>query len=229
MIDIALWQTDYPAPPDPQSPAEVDFLIVCEETAVQSASLPIILGTYHQSRPRGPHHVAGIVILPTIALHRLKDTSTTEGIAEPVDESPTRPRIFETVLVNDRKQLRLTGRHLGMSIQILDQGRQPVMRHLDIRVQQHKVFRLNLSQRLVVAIGKSPIPVHDDLLHLRKMLRKHCQGVVSRGIVSHIHGCLVAGILKHRRQILLHHAASIPIQDYDCHFFHARVPYIIKL
>ena len=41
--------------------------------------------------------------------------------------------------------------------------------HLDIRIEQDEVFRLNLLKRAVVAIGESPVAVEPDEANIRIM------------------------------------------------------------
>ena len=132
MVDITLWYTNDPPSFDTQSPTQVYLLIVSKETAVEPATVPIVLTANHQGSTRRPQHIGLIVILSIVLLNSLKDSATAEWIAVLIKESSTGSCILKTILVNDRKQLGLTGGHIRMTVQIFNHRRQPVMGHLDI-------------------------------------------------------------------------------------------------
>ena len=222
MIGTAVWQTHDAASHDPQSPAEVDLLIMGEKAGIQSSHLPVILRPYHQGCPRCPEHIRSIIILTIVGFHGLKDTASAERITETVQESPTRPCVLKTVFIENGKQLRLTGRHVLMTVEELDHRRQPVVRHLDIRIQQQIILRVDLFEGLVIPLGKTPVLLQQNQLHLREMLTEQLQRIVGRSIVSHIHRRLLTGIQQHRWQILLQHPTAIPVQDHNSYFLHTR-------
>ncbi len=73
-----------------QSPAEIYFLIMGKEAAIQSACLPVILGTDHHAGTRSPEHFLLVIILSVVALHGLEDAAAAERIAELVEETTSR-------------------------------------------------------------------------------------------------------------------------------------------
>ena len=108
-----------------------------------------------------------------------------------------------------------------MAVHILNHRRQPVVRHLDVRVQQQIVLRLDLPQGLVVTLGETPVLVELDQPDLWEMLSEQCQRAVRRGIVGHIDRRLVPRIAQHGGQILPEHLLPVPVQYDDCHLlFH---------
>ena len=80
MIRLTVRQAHDATPHDSQSPAEVYLLIMGEEAGIQSSCLPIILRPNHQGSTRCPENISGRIILAIVRLHRLKDTTSTEGV-----------------------------------------------------------------------------------------------------------------------------------------------------
>ena len=220
MIDVAFGQTVELAATNAQTPAEVYLLVVGKESAVQSATVPIVLPSDHQRSTRCPQNLRSIIILPVVVLYRVEDASTTERIAIAVKVSPTRPGILELILIIYREQLRLTGSHLRMHVHKLYHRRQPVVRHLDVRVQQQVVFGINLLQGLVIAVGKAPVLVQHDELALRELPPEQFQRLVGGRIIGHIYRRLVARIVQHGRQILSEHLGPVPVQYDNCYLIH---------
>ena len=101
MVHLRLRHTDNPAALDAQPPAQVDLLVVGEETPVETVHVPVVLTTDHQRSTCRPEHVSQRVVLSVVGLHRLKHPTATEGIAVGVEVSPTRPGIFKLVFVED--------------------------------------------------------------------------------------------------------------------------------
>lgn len=94
------------------------------------------------------------------------------------------------------------------------------MRHFDVVVQQQVVFRINLPQCLVIALGKAPVPLQSDDVALGESLGKQIQGAVRRSVVRNIYLCLFTRILHDGRQILLQHLLSVPVQYDYCQLIH---------
>ena len=220
MVDVRFRQAVELATTDAQPPAKVYLLIMRKEAPVQTSTVPIVLGANHQCGTCSPQDLRRIVVLSIVSLHRIKDASTAERIAITVKVSPTRPRILEHILIKYREQLGLTCGHLGMHIHKLNQRRQPMVRDLDIRVQQQIVFGLNLRQCLVVTLGKAPILFQQNQFALRKLTTQQVERIVCRRIVSHIDRRLVARVIKHRGQILFKHLSPVPVQYNDCYLIH---------
>ena len=222
MIDVALRQTDDTAAANAQTPAEVDLLVMGEEAAVETATVPVVAGTDHEGGTRGPEHVGGVVVLPVVLLDGVEEATATEGVAVAVEVSPTRPRILERHLIIYREELGLTGGHIVVGVHELQERRQPVGRHLDVAVEQQVVLGIDLAQRLVVTLGKAPVLAEHDERHLGELRVHQLQRVVGRRIVGHDDGGLVARVLNHRGQVLPQHRRSIPVEyDYGqfLHFF----------
>ena len=156
-------------------------------------------------------HICLVIILPLILFNRVEKTSTTEGIAQTVDESPTRPCIFERIAIIDTQQFRLTSSDILMRIQQFYHRCQPMVRHLDIGIQQQVILGLDLLQRPIIPFRKTPVLVQLYQSDLRIFRPKQRQRVVCRGIIRHIHRGLVLGILQHRRQILIEHLPPVPV------------------
>ena len=138
-----------------------------------------------------------VVILSLVLFHRFENTSATEGIAQTVDESPTRPRIFEGMTIVDAQQFRLTSGHVLLGIHQGDHRCQPVRRHLDVRIQQQEILGLYLSERLVIPLGKAPVLVQLNQPDGRIIRPQHRQRTVGRSIIRHIHRRLVLRILQY--------------------------------
>ena len=219
MIDIALRQTEYLSATNAQAPTEVYLFVMCKETSVESASLPIVFRANHQGCTCSPKYLGGIIVLTVIVLNGVKNASPAEGIAEAVEVSPTRPCIFKAVLVENGEQLGLAGCHLGVNIHKLDERGEPMVSDLNIAIEQQIVFGINLLQSLVIPLGKAPVLLKSDDLTLGECCGKQRQGIVGRGIVCHKDGGFVARILQDGGQILMEHLLSVPIQ-YDNSKFH---------
>ena len=211
MIHITLRQTHNSPSHNPQTPTEIYLLVMCKESSVESSCLPVVFCTYHQCSTCGPENICSIVILTIILFYRLEDTSPTERIAESVEISPTRPCIFKTVLIKDAQQLRLTGRHIIMAVEILYHRSQPVMGYLDIRIQKKIILCIYLLQGFVISFGKSPVLFEDNKFYLREMRTEQFQRVIRRGIIRHIYRCFITGILNDRRKILSEHLLAVPV------------------
>ena len=140
-----------------------------KEAAIQSACLPVILGTDHHAGTRSPEHFLLVIILPVVAFHGLEDASPAERIAELVEETAAGSRILKHILVVFRQELRLAGCHLGMAVHELDERSEPVMSHLHIAVQENIILRLYLLQRTVVALGKAEVLLQHDGLDVGKL------------------------------------------------------------
>ena len=90
MINLTVWKDINLTSTDIQPPAQINLLIMCEETTVQSSSIPIVAPTNHQTSPRCPQDFRRLIILSHIFLYGIEDTSTTERITITVEVSPTR-------------------------------------------------------------------------------------------------------------------------------------------
>ena len=102
-----------------------------------------------------------------------------------------------------------------MGIHKFDERRQPVVRHLNVAVQQQIVFGINLRQGLVVAIGKAPVFFKEDELHLGVVCTQQLYRVIVRGVVGNNDSSLFARILQDAGQILAQHLRAVPVQDDD--------------
>ena len=112
VIDVAVRHTTNSAATNAQPPAKVYLLIVGKEAGIESACLPVVLGTYHECSACSPEHVLPVVILAFITFYGIKNAPAAEGIAVTVKISPTRSGILKTVAVKDGEQLGLAGCHL---------------------------------------------------------------------------------------------------------------------
>ena len=195
MIDVTLWQAIYLSSANTQSPTEVDFLIMRKETTVKSAHSPIVGRTNHHSSTCCPMYFLPEIILSVILFYRLEHTSATEGITITVDETSACSSILKSVAVIDGKELRLTGCHFRMYIHKLDKGCQPMMGHLNIRVEQQIILCVYLFQRFIVAFSKSPVFIKRNGSARWKLAGKHSERLVCRGIICHIDYSFILGVL----------------------------------
>src|SRR5574344_59665 len=161
VIHLAPGQAVYLAPGYCQSPTEVYLLVVGKEPCVESAMLPVVGSTYEECGSRGPQYLYRRVVLSLVLLHRVEYSSAAEGIAVSVEHSSAGSGIFKTLVVMLGEQLRLACRHVGMPVHKSYHRCQPVAFHPDVRVEQHIVFRIHLSQCLVISLGKSIVLVED--------------------------------------------------------------------
>ena len=214
MVDDALGHAEHPPAAYAEPPAEVYLFVVGKEAAIETAHLFIITRAHEECRSGGPQCLGRLVVLSVVGLHGVEEPSATERIAVAVDVAAAGASIFERVAMDDGAQLRLTGCGLGVAVHEGQQGRQPVGRHLDVAVQQQVVLRVDLRQRLVVAVGETPVFLQHDEPTLGKLRLQQRQAVVGRSVVSHIDVGLAARVLQHAGQILAQHRCAVPV-EYD--------------
>ena len=144
MIDHRLRHNTYAVAIETHSPAEVNLLVVSEETFIEAATFFEHLCSQHHARPCSPMNVRDVVILPLVGLNRVKKSSSTEWISESVDKSSCRPCIFESFLFFNTPQFRLTSSHLWVLVKEVNERFEPSLSHLYIAIQEHGVLTVYL-------------------------------------------------------------------------------------
>ena len=120
-----------------ESPAEVDFLVVCKEALVESANSPEVVTTYHQAGSGRPKHLHNVVVLSLVFLHGLEDAATAVGVAIAVDVASACSCVLEVVTGVLRQKLRLACCRLGMGVHEVDERTEPVFADFHIAVEKH--------------------------------------------------------------------------------------------
>ena len=157
VVDLACG-LDADAPPrPPQPPAEVDLFHVHHEPLVQQPDVVERGATEEEGRARRPENVAGVVVLPRIALDGVEDPAARERVGVAVEEAAARPGVLEPAAVGVLQQLRLHGGDVGLRFHRFDERRQPARRHLDVVVEQADVVARRVRDRLVVAPAEQPV------------------------------------------------------------------------
>ena len=184
MIHLTVGQAVHLSASLSQSPTEVYLLIMCEETSVKTANLPIVVAPDHETGTRSPKHLCGSIILSVVLFHRIKYPASAERIAITVNESTACTSIFKAVMVVYCQQFRLTSRHIRMAVHKFHQRRKPVVGHLYIGVEQHIVFRLYVGESLIISVGKTPVLLQHYQRHVGMVLSQPFHGVVGRRVVG---------------------------------------------
>ena len=66
-----------------------------EEARVQPPELEVHAAAYDEAGARGPEQLGGLVVLPSVDLHRVQEPPAAEGIAEGVDVAACCARVLE--------------------------------------------------------------------------------------------------------------------------------------
>ena len=146
MIDNALRYTDNLTIPRTESPAQIYFFHVSKETSIQSPDIHIISAPDKQRCPRGPENRNYRIILTFVFLHNSHNTPPTKRITVFINKATGCPGIFEIFFLPLASYLRLTSSYLRMLIKISNHWFQPMLRHLDIRIQKNYIFCVDLLQ-----------------------------------------------------------------------------------
>ena len=149
-----------------------------KEAVVEATDIMEVLTANHQTGARSPQQVIYGIILVIIALYRTEDTATTERIAITVEETSGGTGILKDIMVIIGQEFRLTGGDIGTALHEFKHRREPVVRHLDITVQEDIIVGLDLAQRTVIAASKTIVLIEEQRLHLWELLLKHLHGTV---------------------------------------------------
>ena len=222
MIDHALGHTpDAPASAS-ESPTEVYLFLMGKETSVKSTRRPIVGTANNKRSPCGPKDRYGLIILPTIGLHRTHQASSTIWITQCVNETARCTSILKVLRRPLTTYLGLDCSHLGMSLQEPCQGVKPSRSDTHIAVQQYIYIRIHLTKSHIVTLGKPVIVIHHDGSHLGEVMRQHLERIILATIVRHYHiGTLRA--FQDRRKESPKHPSTVPVED-DNTYLHNTVP-----
>ena len=218
-------------------PTKVDFLHVSKKEAVEAAGFTIHFGAHHQRRARCPKHIVRFfaVVLTVIGFYAGKQSASAKWIAMAIEVAAHCARIFKQWLlaVVVLKQLGLAGAHFGMLLHIFIQRLHPASGRAHVAVEQHSVAIRQLSQRSVVALGKTEILLKMNHLHFRKLHRQQGEALVGAAVVGNNHvGNLAVGVSHHRWQIAAQQRGAIPIKYHYSHFvefFHAEIVFCVSI
>ena len=144
MIDNTLRHTNNLTSSRTKSPAQIYFLHMCKKTSIQSSGIHIISASDKQGCSRRPENRNHCIVLTFILLHNAHYTPPTKRITIFINKTTGCPGIFEIFFLSLAPYLRLTGSHLRVSIQISNHWFQPMLRHLNIRIQKHYIFCIYL-------------------------------------------------------------------------------------
>ena len=194
---------------------------------------------HHQRGPSGPEDVGYIVILSVVFLRHGKHTTAAEGITITVDVASARPGIFKVTAVIGGHHLGLTGRTVGMRLQIGIHRLQPSRSNLHIGIEQQIIVVVG-SKTLcrhfvqpckghIVALGKTMVFFELQQTHLWEFTFQHLHGVIVRTVVGNDDFAQCAAIFHHAGQELPHHRTSVPIQYHNgYHRFQAFSVFFFK-
>ena len=146
MIDNTLRYTDNLTIPRTKSPAQIYFFHVSKKTSIQSSYIHIISVPDKQRCPRCPKNRNHRIILAFILLHNSHYTPPAERITVFINKATSCPGIFEIFFLPLASYLRLTSSYLRMLIKISNHWFQPMLRHLNIRIQKNYIFCVDLLQ-----------------------------------------------------------------------------------
>lgn len=142
-----------------QPPADVNLLHMGEEIVVEASRFGVEFAADEKARARGPENIAYVVVLAVVSLNGAENAAAAERIAVFVDESARCSGILKISPLVVGEKFGGAGRHIGVGIHIFGKRIEPALGNLDVGVQKHKVFSLNLFERFVVAARKAVVLV----------------------------------------------------------------------
>jgi|SRR6185312_10394601 len=195
-------------------PAEIDFFLVREKKAFQAAQPMIQRSPDKKCSPAGPENRFRSVILPRILFTHIEHPAPGKGIAEIVEPSARRTRIFERSAIGIHPYLGLTGANQGITFHQPDDGLHPPGPHLDVRVQKDIIVGLDLAEGGIVSSRETIIAIEQNDADSWEGCLKERDGVVGRAIVGDDHLRSIAGIGHYHGKKLPEISASVEI-EYD--------------